>query len=196
MNLTEIYREKSKKKKLSWMIALYILDKVIIVAIVTLGIFLLQHQIEQMDYERQHQSEKQDLEMQIRKEKDEKIAQVINAYSSEIMNMSTDLDEIDHPLSDETLWTDYEKASSAIETLLIQESLNKNAFAPYSAEIAECEEAVDGYCNFIMKMLDPDSNPVGSLGEYSVELKKHHGAIQSSCIKLSNHCSDVMYGFE
>lgn len=147
--------------------------------------FLLQHYVEQRDYE-----------LQSVQERNTRIAEVVNSYSEQVMEMSTDLDEVDRPLSGESLWADYDKAQCAIEALLIQASLNKNAFAPYSAEIQECKQAVDGYCEFIREMLDPNNSRVSSLAEYSSELKKYHKAIQLSCMKLSNHCSDVLYGFE
>lgn len=185
MGLADIYSEKHEKPKLICVGLLYLFDKLIIGCVVALAVFAIQHQVEM-----------QDVEWQMQQAKDEKIAQVINDYSSEIMTMSTSLDEVDRPLSDETLWSDYKKAESAIESLLIQESLNKNAFAAYSSEIKECKDAVGSYCGFIKEVLDPNKQPIDSLSEYSNELKKHHNAIQSSCINLSNHCSDVLYGYE
>lgn len=167
----------------------YFLDKVLPILITALvigvAIFLFQNSVEQSNLRDQQRVAKQ-----------EKVAGAISDYSETIMRMSLNLGEINRPLSSEHLQKDYEQAQGAIKDLAIQRELNKHAFEPYSEEIDDCIETVEGYCGFIRQVQQGTFQSDGTLHEYSIALHEHHRLIQEACIRLSNHCSDVIYGFE
>lgn len=185
MQMRSIEPERAKRSRATH----YFFDKIfpILLTALIIGviIFLFQNNIEQSNLRDQQRTAKQ-----------EKVAGAISDYSETIIRMSLNLGEINRPLSDEYLQKDYEQAQGAIKDLIIQRELNKRAFEPYSKEIDDCIETVEGYCSFIRQVQQGTFQSNGTLHEYSIALHEHHRLIQEACTRLSNHCSNVVYGFE